>query len=477
MAILNPSFETPEPNANPGEAEDWTHAQSGAIGKRWAGYQAHDTDPVYYGVEQYHGGWGNDGDFIWEFESGSTVALPAETFEDWETPGVDMPFETELDAADRDPADYDVWEDGATTAERENFESLWDNTVPYAKPDAVDVRLFHFREWEDGTAPTYTDPGTGEPSYQIGVATDIVVRLAQWAAILTEFDSTITLTPGTYNVADMVTHLQTVTDAALVAAGAPWGAGDIGWSAAPDGGLRVEITKASYWMILEDPSTNSAWGSLLFTIDSAIHFHPGASTDVLTLAQYTPGLSYEMFDMYWNNYWDEVLFDLRDFIDAHDTVYPITIQAGVNDKITIWYDDLAGATTVGQLTLAPGVYTTAALMAAQLLIQINAWLGAAGPPFAVGDITATDNPGGQVRVINLDPAKNSTQMWFANPASANGWDDLGFTVQDWLAPNVPDPKTRRLPESLGFQLAQYDVVPGPAEPYENFEDNWTTVLP
>jgi len=483
VAILNPSFEIAEPNANPGEAEDWTHGQSGAIGKRWAGYQAHDTDPVFYAVEQYHGGWGNDGAFIWGFIAGSTVAQSPETFEDWITSGVDMPWETELDPADRFNAFYDIWA-GAFPgfAQAEAFESLWDNDRSWIT--GVPTYDFHLRQFQDGGAPTYTDPGTGLPSYVIGSGDRIRVVLTRWLGMFpSTFAPNMVLTPGTYNVADMVTHLQAVTDAALTAAGGAFAPGDILWTEAPGGGVRVSVDKSLYWMNTTEPTSGvTAWGSLLFTIDPrGTQFHPGDFTDVATLALYTPGLAYELFDLYWDNDFDEVLFDLRDWIDGHDAVYPLTITGGVNDVFWIYWDNLAGQSTMLQCTINPNTYPNAAALAADMQIQITAALIAAPvvPPMGGGEISAIANPTGQIRLINHgSAAPPGYQMWLATPIGvSDAWPDLGYDLQFWLAPGVWDFKTRRLPDFLALTAAMYDVVPGPPEPYENFEDNWTSVLP
>jgi len=482
MAILNPSFETAEPNANPGEAEDWTHGQSGAVGKRWAGYQAHDVDPVFYAVEQYHGGWGNDGAFISEFSPGDTVALDAETFEDWATPGLDMPWETEFDVGDTANSLYEIWAGTVPGyAQAEAFESLWDNDRSWIT--TVPTYDFHLRQFQDGEAPTYEDPGTGLLSYVIGSGDTIRVMLTRWLGFMAStFSSDITLTPGTYSVPDMVTHLQTVTDAALTAAGAPFAPGDILWSQAPGGGIRVEVSKTLYWMITAEPASGlSAWGSLLFTIDdNGTHWHPGLFSDVATLASYSPGLDYEMFDLYWDNDFDEVLFDLREWIDAHDAVYPLTITAGVNDTFWIYWDNRAGQSTMLQCVINPNTYPNAAALAADMQIQITAALIAAPvvPPMGGGEINAVANPSGQIRLINNgSAAPPGYQMWLSTPFAQDAWEDIGYDLQFWIAPGAPDFKTRRLPDFLSRQGAQYDVVPGPAEPWENFEDNWTTILP
>lgn len=468
MAIGNPSFEDEVTGENPGKAQGWIHAAVGGTPLvSWAGYQAHDSDPNYWAVERFEGGWNNDDGFKTVFEVTDLAELPtgAETFEDWI--GVPMEFDKEFEASDLEAAEFDVWDEGATTWEWEGFESLWDNDFPFAPGN---VYLWHFQPWEDGVEPSYIDPTTGNPAYIIGTADKIVIWLGKWTGSAMEvFEAEISIDAGTYSVADMITELEAKTDAALTAAGAPWVTTDLTWSQAPGGGMRIEFSKSTYFMISAEPADSSAWSALGFTINSATHHHP-IPADVLGSALYSPGLSYEMFDLYWNNFWDEVLWDQQDFIDAHDVTYPVTITLNVNDKVTIWYDDLGGTTIVGNLTLTPGVYPTAAAMAAELETQINAWLTSEGPPHGPTDIDATTNPSGQIRVINKNLSATNLQMWLTNPTSANGWATLGFDVADFLAPGVPDLKTRRMPVFVAMTYADYDA--GTPESVEDFEEEW-----
>ena len=477
MPVQNPDFTTPTPGLNPGRAQFWTHAEVGALSRRFAGYAGHMTTAKYWGAEEFEGGWSNDDGWTDEFSPGDTVEFPSgpETFEDWV--GYAMEWLDEFELGDTDPVDYNIYHPGDGHVPYEAFESKWDNDFPYIDNMALPTFAWHFREFEDGAAPTYIDPSDGLAKYVIGSAYIIRLWLGKIQAGIFIADMPILLTPGTYTKAAMRSHLQSKTNAALIAAGAPFGSGDLTWKVNPyTGGLRVSNTKGSdYYMILASPAGLSAWTSLGFAIDDSIHHHP-IPADVVEDAVFDGGMYWEPFDLFWNNYLDEVLWHLRPWVDAHDAVYPITIQAGINDALEIYYDDRAGLSTTLALTLTPGVYANAAAMAVEVEAQVNAALTAYGPPLGPGDIDATTTPDGeQVRIINNGGP--NMQMWLAPPAAADGWDDLGFDVEIFFLPGIPDQKTRRLPDLLAYTVAQYDTVPGPAEPWENFEDNWIEVLP
>lgn len=461
--IKNPHFEDRDPGKNPGLAEDWTLEVFNAEEWRYANYQAHDTDPNYYAVERFEGGWGNDDGWIDEFEVGDLLPYDVdggdvETFELWL--GYLMIWTNEFAATDLEAATYSII---GGTADYEAFESDWGHDLP-----TLGTFLFYLAPWFDGVEAD-EDPGTGVPEWIISSNAD-TIRL-KLADTINTFETDITITPGSYARAAMIGELQVQTDAALTAAGAPFGPGDIIWETAPGGGLRVRNAKTGgtpvYWFWIEEPTSQSAWSSLFFTLPDLVRARP--ASDALDRAIYGPGYDWEWFERGWTNDYLDHLWHGTSFIDGFATdPTTFTIVAASNDAFWIYLDDEAGSTYMLQMILAPGVYNLAAMIV-EINTRLNAALGGAPAPYSAGNILAAVSPKGQIRIENFGGLVN-VNFWLYEPTNT-AWPTLGFTLDQMNAFTLPDRNSRRLDADnvagILWEHALYDLgIRG----WEGFED-------
>jgi len=478
--IKNPSFEDADPTGyNPGVPDDWTIQDFNFESWMWAPFQG-GTPVEFWPVERFESGWNNNDGFIDELEPADLYPFvvdggDVETFEYW-TSGSLMIWMDEFEDSDLSPAFYQI-SGGMFPAFSmvEGFESLWNNDLP---PNGTYLK--HLEAFVDGEVVAF-DPVLNSPVYTIGGDDTILVNLTRLSGMFVfSFLSPIVLSQGTYDLASMIVELQTKTDAALVAAGAPFLAGDITWEVAPTGGIRVKNTKVgspTWWMRLASPG-GSAWNELGFddVPESPDLFSARPiPSEVTDRALYAPGFDWEWFDFGWDDDYDEYLWHGESWIDGHDAGPSFVINGGSNDTAWIFIDDLGGSATMLQMTLTPGTYNLAS-MVIEFQTQLVAALTAAGPPWAAGHMVIQASPKGQIRIMNQGGIVN-LNMWLYRPTNS-AWEELGFEPLDEMdAFTLPDRNSRRVDadntSGILWERAQYA---GPLY-YEGFEDPGWPVLP
>lgn len=478
--IKNPSFEDADPTGyNPGVPDDWTIQDFNFESWMWAPFQG-GTPVEFWPVERFESGWNNNDGFIDELEPADLYPFvvdggDVETFEYW-TAGSLMVWIEEFEDSDLFPAFFSIW-GGMFPAFSmvEGFESLWNNDLPIAG-----TYIHHLESFIDGVVVEF-DVVLNSPIYRIGGDDSIQVVVSRWFGGFPQtFSTVIQLTAGTYDQAGILVELQTKSDAALTAAGAPFAPGDFVWETAPTGGLRLRLTKsdATRWYLWMIAPGSSAWDELGFSnvpqVKDLSHLRP-LEDDSTERALYAPGFDWEWFDFGWGNDYDEYLWHGESWIDGHDAGPSFVINGGSNDTAWIFIDDLGGSATMLQMTLTPGTYNLAS-MVIEFQTQLVAALTAAGPPWAAGHMVIQASPKGQIRIMNQGGIVN-LNMWLYRPTNS-AWEELGFEPLDEMdAIAYPDRNSRRVDaDNTAGILWERATYVGPLW-YEGFEDPGWPVLP
>lgn len=453
--VWDPSFENAGTLA--GDADGWAITVTDS-NWRWARFGVKD-----WGIERFETDWGNEPFILYFLPAHLDPALfdpdnkMYEPFLYWGAGGTLLSYIASWDDVADDPAVFDT-----TPENYEDFEEDWNNE-PFI--------------------PAFTSYIFGEKSetFTISAGQEMLgIKLEH--PVNPDFDAVLTITVGSYTAASLVTELQTKVDAALVAAGGLFGAGDIVFALHPGDATKVCVynNKSTYLMRLySDP--DDGWPDILGRELTLLDYRY-YEADLLDagafpwVGEYNSATYYaEQFERDWmnsdiNNPWD-FRRTVDDWIDGTETI-PAggwIIQLGVNDSGSLHLRRWKTASvTSANLVIPAGTYTTAQLII-QINIAITAWLGGAGVPWNPGDIVADESPDGTIRLYNA--AVISDAVFFVTNTIKTLWDYIGMPYDD-ATTEVEEylhAETARFFYLHDLDPASFDVVP---ESWENFETDW-----
>ncbi len=452
--VFDPGFENEGPLA--GDADGWA---TSIVNSNW-GYAAFGAR--HWGAELFETDWGVDN-------------------------GLKLFFEpSDLDAAEFDPAAPVSYEDFLYWPTLVTLLTDWSQVTSdpaLFDSGAVPEEDFVHSSW--GVDPWYP----AFVSYILGDATEPFTftttsnKLGIKLEGASTFDTTLTVPAATYATAtSLASQLQTLVDAALTGAGAPFAAGDIKFMAPATAPTQIIVIndKSNYKMTIYSATSDDGWPVILGRDPNLMDFR-WFEQDLLSAADHdwvgeynSDTKDHEDFERDWFNSdttipW-EYMFHLAEFIDATETIPPgnWVISVGVNDRISLRYRQW-GTTNVTTTTniIAPGTYTTAQLVT-QIQGAIDSWLAAAGAPFSVGDIVCKESPNGTIRLENVGTSFDL--VLFVTDDQTGLWDYIGMPYDD---PNHVEEYlhsvTARWTPVTTLRFALFD--PGNRQ-YEDFEAGW-----
>lgn len=459
---FGPGFELPGPLA--GDADGWTTA---VVNTNW-GYAVFGVKE--WGVERFDSDWNNDTP-VWAFEPADLDAAVFdpdnklfEPFIYWQVLPAPPPYGPLIyiaswDDVSDDPAVFD-----AVPEDFEDFEEDWGNDpwypafVSYIVGDAVEPFI------------------VGTDSYRFRIR----LERAGWPT----FDATLDATLDTYDTTTaLATHLQTLVDAALTAAGGAYAPNDIRFYPEPASGRMAIVNAKSLYKMTIYTGSDDGWPVVLdreVAWDDFRYFEE----DLLDVADYvwtgqhnSHTYHEERYERDWFNSdtsipWEHLFYFVPWFDGSVVLPLSLSIQLGVNDELSFRIREWATAnvTASGVLTIPAGAYGSVALATA-VQLQIDAWLVGVGAPFWVGQITADVSPEGKLRIINTGLADF---VVYATDEGTSFWNEVGVAYDDPAhVEQYEHAVSARWREDETLEAAIFNASPPPVPvPYENFESKW-----